>query len=151
MRFGRLLGVVIGVTSLAAWAGVARADPRDHPLGSCAGPRQSLSVADSTAGTYRLGPFRIVVGLRRVSVQSDRRVLWSTVSGVPFVRAAQGTVQFSGAGGFYQVQAAFTRCWQRQRLSQVLAGRRSVGSRAPWAVAAGSRSRSLRPRVAGWR
>jgi hypothetical protein len=46
MRVDRLLAVVIGVTALLAWTGVARADSQDQPVASCAG------------GFYRPGALR---------------------------------------------------------------------------------------------
>jgi sulfoquinovosidase len=126
MRSHRVLTVGSVVASAVAWPAVAHADPQDQPVGSCAGAARSLSVSRPTVASYPLGPFQIVVDSRRVSVQADGRVLWSSVSGVPFVGAAKGTVQFSDGGGFYRVQAAFTRCWQRQRLSRVQARGRAV-------------------------
>ena len=86
-----------------------------------------MSVARATFGTYELGPFSIRVERSVVQVQADGRVLWSSVRGVPFVGAGKGAVQFTDGGGFYRVQAGFARCWRRQRLARVRAGRGHVG------------------------
>jgi sulfoquinovosidase len=83
-------------------------------------------VARATVGAYALGPFRILVERGRLLAEADGRVLWSSVRGVPFVGAGKGAVQFTDGGGFYRVQARFSRCWRRQTLARVRASRRAV-------------------------
>jgi sulfoquinovosidase len=132
-----LVGAGSCVLVLAAPA-VGRADPQDHPLASCPAGPSSVRVAAGGRGTYAIGPF--AVGLNRVglSVRADGRVLWASVPAVPFLTAGKGATTFTDGGGFYRVQASFTRCWRRQTVTRVRAGRRAVtvsgglGANARW-------------------
>ncbi|MBV9325572.1 MAG: alpha-glucosidase [Chloroflexi bacterium] len=126
MRLCRVVALTVGCAVVLAFPGTGQADPQDRPVAVCPGAAVSLSLARATLATYRLGPFEIVLSRGGLSVRADDRVLWSSVAGVPFVAAAEGIVQFADGGGFYRVQAGFSRCWRRQRVLRVEASRRAV-------------------------
>ncbi|MBV8989214.1 MAG: alpha-glucosidase, partial [Solirubrobacterales bacterium] len=126
MRYWRVVVMTAGLLVVLAPPGVGWADPQDRPVGICPSGSNSLSLARATVGSYALGPFEIVLGGRRLSVRTDRKVLWSSVTGVSFMGAAKGSVQFTDGGGFYRVQVRFVRCWRRQRVSRVAASRSAV-------------------------
>jgi hypothetical protein len=89
---------------------VSPAGAADHSVAACPPGNASFSVVPRARGAFALGPFSIIVNRAGLRVQSAGRVLWSSVSRVPFVGAGKGTVRFSDGGGFYQVQARFSRC-----------------------------------------
>ncbi len=126
MRWHRVFSVIAGAASMLTLPGAAWADPRDRPVAICPAGSSSLSVSPATVGSYGLGPFDIVLARRRLSVHADDRVVWSSVAGVPFVGAGKGGVQFTDGGGFYRVQAAFSRCWRQQRIRRVTSDRHAV-------------------------
>ena len=114
------------VASVLVGPAASRAVAADHPVAGCPAGRASLSVARRARGVTALGPFAIAVGARGMTVRADGRVLWASAPGVPFVGAARGAAAFTGAGGFFSVQAAFSQCWRAQRIAAVRAGRGTV-------------------------
>lgn len=125
MRLHRMVAAVVGCLFVFALPAFGRADFQDRPVAVCPGAA-SLSVARGTIGAYSLGPFRILVERGLLRVEADGRVLWSSVRGAPFVGAGKGGVQFTDGAGFYFVQAQFSRCWRRQRLTRVQVSQRAV-------------------------
>jgi sulfoquinovosidase len=121
----RVVGAATSVVSLVVvGAAQAQAPLPDRPVGRCpAGGSSSLTVARAAVGTYAAGPFDVRVARTGVRVEADGRVLWASVPRTPFVGAARGTTQFTDGGGFYRVQAAFSRCWRRQTITRVQRGR----------------------------
>jgi sulfoquinovosidase len=144
-RTAALTAAVMASCGLLATAAVAA----DEPVAACPPGKAFLKVAPAARGTFTIGRFSVVVDRAGVRVQSGGRVLWSSVSQVPFVGAGKGRVQFSDGGGFYQVQARFSRCWRRQTIARAVSSRRALhlsgtlGAGAHFAVAF-SRGSSVR-------
>jgi alpha-glucosidase (family GH31 glycosyl hydrolase) len=127
MRRTTTAALITAAAGLGPAAGAAAAPAPDRPLARCPGGGEgTLRVAPAVRGAYALGAFTARLGARGLRIEADGRVLWSSVPGGAFVTAARGTTEFTDGGGFYRVQARFTRCWQRQSLDRVAAGRRAV-------------------------
>ncbi|MBV9941419.1 MAG: alpha-glucosidase [Solirubrobacterales bacterium] len=114
------------VMSWSVVGAASAADAADQPVAACPSGKVSLAIAPASRGVFALGSFSVVVDRTGVRVQSAGRVLWSSVSGVPFVAAGKGTVQFTDGGGFYQVRARFSRCWRRQTITRAVLSRRAL-------------------------
>jgi alpha-glucosidase len=125
---GRHVGTACAASCLLAlgFPSAGSADPQDRPVAACPSGSASISVAAQARGSYALGRFRIRVGRHGLQVRADGRTLWASVPDAPFVGAGRGATQFADGGGFYRVQAAFTRCWRRQTVARVRASRRAV-------------------------
>lgn len=126
MRWQRLVAVSTAVTVSCALLAASPAAAADEPVAACPPGKVSLTVARAAQGTFAIGPFSVVVDGAGVRVQSAGRVLWSSVSHIPFVSAGKGTVQFTDGGGFYQVQAEFSRRWRRQGIVRAVLSRRAL-------------------------
>lgn len=126
MRWRAVVAIAVSWVAMLALPGLASADHGGRPVAVCPPGPSSLTVSPAAMGTHQLGPFQIVVDRRRLSVRADGRVLWASVPGAPFVGAGKGTVRFTDGGGFYSVQAAFSRCWRRQRVLRTRSAGRAV-------------------------
>jgi sulfoquinovosidase len=126
MRWQRMAAAAVAIVSFCAVASAGSAVAADQPVAACPPGKVSVSVARAARGDFALGRFRVVISRDGVRVQSAGRVLWSSVSRVPFVGAGKGTVRFSDGGGFYQVQARFSRCWRRQTVAHAVLRRDSL-------------------------
>ncbi|MBV9195793.1 MAG: alpha-glucosidase [Solirubrobacterales bacterium] len=114
------------VMTWCAVLGAGSAGAADQPVAACPPGKVSLSVARAAQGTFAVGPFSVAVDRAGLRVQSGGHVLWASVSRVPFVGAGKGTVQFTDGGGFYQVQARFSRCWRRQTITHAALSRHAL-------------------------
>ncbi|MBV9165540.1 MAG: hypothetical protein JO342_05255 [Solirubrobacterales bacterium] len=90
MRWQQTAAVVAAVVML--WCAVVAASPAvaaDQPVAVCPPGKVSLAVAPASQGVFALGAFGVVVDRTGLNVQSAGRVLWSSVSRVPFVGAGR--------------------------------------------------------------
>jgi len=126
MRWQRMAVVTAAVMVSCALLAASPAAAADEPVATCPPGKVSLTVAPAAQRTFTLGPFSVVVDRAGLRVESAGRVLWSSVSHIPFVGAGKGTVQFTDGGGFYQVQARFFRCWRRQTIAHAVLSRRAL-------------------------
>jgi len=118
--------VVAVASALMALPATSGAASSEHPVAVCPPGHASLSVDRGARGVRHLGPFGIQVNRRGVTVDADGHVLWASAPGSPFVGAGRGSFTAAGAGGFYQVNASFDRCWQAQRVTVLRATGRAV-------------------------
>jgi sulfoquinovosidase len=126
MRWQRMTAAALAIVSSCAVATANSAAAADRPVATCPPGSVSLSVARAARGTFALGPFSVVISRAGLRVQTADHVLWSSIPRVPFVGAGKGTAQFTDGGGFYQVQAGFSRCWRRQTISHAALSRHSL-------------------------